>query len=262
VVIVQAYAYGKFLGELNVIFDDAGKIKSASGEPLTLDKEVQEDAPTKTRIATLAKPLVEIEQKIVASADAKIIGDRDVCRVQECAMGNLVADAMLAEVADQGVTIAIQNSGGLRASIDAGDVSMGEVYSVLPFQNTLSTFKVTGATLVAALENGVSQIEDVKGRFPQVAGMKFTFDASVAPNEGRITSVMVKADGGWESIDKDALYYVVSNNYVRGGGDGYKMFRAAQDVYDYGPDLADVVAAYMATHAPYKPFTEGRIVQQ
>ncbi|MBT6414974.1 bifunctional metallophosphatase/5'-nucleotidase [Candidatus Puniceispirillum sp.] len=260
--IVQAYAYGKFLGELNVIFDDAGKIKSASGEPLTLDKEVQEDAPTKTRIATLAKPLVEIEQKIVASADAKIIGDRDVCRVQECAMGNLVADAMLAEVADQGVTIAIQNSGGLRASIDAGDVSMGEVYSVLPFQNTLSTFKVTGATLVAALENGVSQIEDVKGRFPQVAGMKFTFDASVAPNEGRITSVMVKADGGWESIDKDALYYVVSNNYVRGGGDGYKMFRAAQDVYDYGPDLADVVAAYMATHAPYKPFTEGRIVQQ
>ena len=83
---------------------------------------------------------------------------------------------MLARVADQGVQVAIQNGGGIRASIDAGEVTMGEVLTVLPFQNTLATFEVTGETIVAALENGVSEVEDGAGRFPQVAGISFTVD--------------------------------------------------------------------------------------
>ena len=92
-------------------------------------------------------------------------------------MGTLVADALLDRVKDQGVDFAIMNSGGLRASIDAGEVTMGEVLTVLPFQNTLATFQISGADIVAALENGVSQVEEVAGRFPQVSGMKFTWDA-------------------------------------------------------------------------------------
>ena len=121
---------------------------------------------------------------------------------------------------------------------------------------------MSGQTVIDALENGVSQIEGVKGRFPQVAGLKFTFDPSVAPNEGRIRSVLVKKGGSWQPIDPAASYYVVSNNYVRGGGDGYKMFISAGDVYDFGPDLADVVAGYLATRPNYSPFTEGRIEQK
>ncbi|MEQ9695147.1 bifunctional metallophosphatase/5'-nucleotidase [Shimia sp. SDUM112013] len=260
--IVQAYAYGKFLGELNVVFDDAGEILSATGEPVLIDAAVTEDAATKARIGVLAGPLEEIRQKVVASAAAPIEGDRSVCRVQECAMGNLVADAMLARVADQGVTIAIANSGGLRASIDAGDVTMGEVLTVLPFQNTLSTFQVSGQTVIDALENGVSQVEDVKGRFPQVAGLKFTWDPAVAPNEGRITEVLVQQDGGWGTIDPAATYTLVSNNYVRNGGDGYSMFKSAKNAYDYGPDLADVTAEYLAAGQPYTPYTDGRITRK
>lgn len=259
--IVQAYAYGKFLGELNVTFDDAGNILEASGEPLVIDGTVAEDEGTLARIAEAAKPLEEIRNKVVANAAAAIEGDRSICRVQECAMGNLVADAMLARVADQGITLSIANSGGLRASIDAGDVTMGEVLTVLPFQNTLSTFQATGQMVIDALENGVSQIEEVKGRFPQVAGMKFTFDASVAPNEGRIQSVMVATANGFEPIDPAATYGVVTNNYVRNGGDGYKMFRAGVNAYDYGPDLADVTAEYLAEQGPYTPYTDGRITQ-
>jgi len=177
-------------------------------------------------------------------------------------MGNLVAEAMLDRVADLGVTIAIANSGGLRASIEAGDVTMGDVLTVLPFQNTLSTFRVTGQTVIDALENGVSQIEELKGRFPQVAGLSFSFDMSVRPNEGRILSVMVMQNGNWQAIDPSARYYLVSNNYVRGGGDGYRMFADAQDVYDFGPDLADVVAYSLAKRPDYKPFTDGRITQK
>ncbi|WP_439142127.1 bifunctional metallophosphatase/5'-nucleotidase [Planktotalea sp.] len=252
--IVQAYAYGKFLGELNVTFNDAGEITEAKGEPIIVDGTVSEDAVTKARIMEAAAPLEEIRNKVVAQAGAAIEGDRSVCRVQECEMGNLVADAMLARVKDQGIQIAIANSGGLRASIDAGDVTMGEVLTVLPFQNTLSTFKVSGATLMAALENGVSQIEEVKGRFPQVSGMSFAVDAS-AEVGSRISDVMV----GGVALDMGKMYGVVSNNYVRGGGDGYKMFRDAQDDYDFGPDVADVLAEYLAEQGPYAPYIDGRI---
>ncbi len=252
--IVQAYAYGKFLGELNVTFDDAGVITEAKGEPLINDGTVAEDADTVARIAEAAKPLEEIRNKVVAEAAAPIGGDRAECRSKECSMGSLIADAMLARVKDQGIEIAIQNGGGIRASIDAGPVTMGEVLTVLPFQNTLSTFQVTGATIIEALENGVSQIEEGAGRFPQVAGMSFAFDAS-QPAGSRISDVMV----GGAPIDTGKLYGVVSNNYVRNGGDGYAMFKTAQNAYDFGPDLADVTAEFLAEKGPFTPYTDGRI---
>ena len=253
--IVQAYAYGKFLGELNVTFDDAGNITEAMGEPIIIDGAVTEDAGAVARIAELAEPLEEIRNRVVAEASEAIEGNRDVCRAMECSGGNLVADAMLDRVADQGIVVAIANSGGIRASIDAGEVTMGEVFTVLPFQNTLSTFEVTGEVLVAALENGVSEVEDGAGRFPQVAGMTFAFDAA-AEAGSRVSDVMI----GGEAVDLAATYGVVSNNYVRNGGDGYKMFRDADNAYDFGPDLADVVAEYMAAGGAYTPYTDGRIM--
>lgn len=252
--IVQAYAYGKFLGELNVVFDDDGVVTSAVGEPLLLDRFVSEDDATKARIAEAAAPLEEIRQRVVAEAAEPIGGDRDVCRAKECSMGSLIADAMLDRVKDQGIEIAIQNGGGIRASIDAGPVTMGEVLTVLPFQNTLSTFQVSGATIVEALENGVSQVEDGGGRFPQVAGMTYAFDPNAAAGS-RVSDVMV---GGAE-IEAEKVYGVVSNNYVRNGGDGYAMFKDATNAYDFGPDLADVTAEFLAAKGPFTPYTDGRI---
>lgn len=259
--IVSAYAYGKFLGELNVVFDDAGEIVTATGEPLVMDAKVAEDAPTVARIAELAVPLEEIRGKVVAEAAAPIEGARELCRSAECPMGNLIADAMLARVKDQGIQIALQNGGGIRASIDAGPVTMGEVLTVLPFQNTLSTFQVTGEVIRAALENGLSQLEEGAGRFPQVAGMTYAFDPA-QPAGSRVTEVMVDEGGTLVPLDPAKVYGVVSNNYVRRGGDGYKMFVDAANAYDFGPDLADVTAAYLAEKAPYAPSTDGRITRK
>ena len=115
--------------------------------------------------------------------------------------------------------------------------------------------RVTDEMVIDALENGVSQVEEVKGRFPQVAGMSYKWDPSVAPGEGRIVEVIV--DG--KPIDPAATYLAVSNNYVRGGGDGYKMFRDAMNAYDYGPDLADVLAEFMAENGSAAAALDGRI---
>lgn len=258
--VVQAGAYSKYLGEIDIVFDDAGQVVSARGEPHLLDASVAPDPKVSARLAALAAPIEELKNRVVAETAAAIDGDRGSCRGGECEMGNLVAEAMLDRVKGQGIGIAIQNGGGLRASIDAGPVTMGDVLTVLPFQNTLATFRLKGADIVAALEGGVSQVEDGKGRFPQVAGLRFTWSRAAAPNGGRVKSVEVRDGGAWTPIDPGKIYGVVTNNFMRGGGDGYKVFAAnAMDAYDFGPGLEEVVAGYLAAAGRYEPFVDGRI---
>jgi 5'-nucleotidase len=257
--IVQAYAYSKYLGHLEVTLDDAGSVVYAEGNTMLLDASVTPDAAIAARVAELAGPIEAAMGEVVGAATDFIEGDRSVCRVMECPMGNLVADAMLDRVADQGIQIAFANSGGLRASIDGGEVTMGEVFTVLPFQNALATFQLTGADVLAALENGVSQVEEVAGRFPQVAGMRFTWNPAGEPG-ARIVSVEVDMGGTWEALDPGATYGIVSNNFMRAGGDGYSIFaRNGMNAYDFGPGLEEVVATYIGANSPYAPYTDGRI---
>lgn len=260
--VVQAASYSKYLGEFKVVFDDNGVVKEASGDPIFLDKSISPDPAVLARIKELGAPIEALKNKEVAETTEAIDGSRENCRTKECAMGNLVSDAILDRVKGQGVEIVVSNGGGLRASIDKGTVTMGEVLTVLPFQNTLATFQISGKDLVAGLENGVSQVEDGAGRFPQVAGIKYAFDKSVAPNAGRVKSVEVMEGGAWAPINPDKDYLVATNNYVRQGGDGYKVFAdKAKNAYDYGPGLEQVVADYLAAHRPYTPKLDGRITE-
>ncbi len=256
--IVHAYAYSKYLGELRVTFDDDGNVLRANGEPHLLDASVEPDAEFASRVLDLAGPIEELKGTIVGETTEPINGNREQCRAQECQMGNLVADAILDRVKGQGVQIAFQNGGGLRASIDAGEITMGEVLTVLPFQNTLATFEIKGSDVMAALENGVGQIEEGAGRFPQVAGMTFNFDANAEPGS-RISNVMVAEGDGFLPLDMEATYKAVSNNFMRNGGDGYSAFTTAANAYDYGPGLEQVVADYLTANNPYTPFIDGRI---
>ena len=261
VALVQAFAYSKYLGDLTIVFDDDGNITSATGEPILLDASITPDPTLQARVDEMAAPIQEKMKEVVAVAAATIDGDRTNCRSRECEMGNLVTDAMLDRVSGQGVTIAIQNGGGLRASIDAGDITVGEVFTVLPFQNTLSTFKLKGSDVLAALENGVSKLDEGAGRFPQVAGMKYSFDPSL-PAGSRISDVMVESNGQYAPLDPTVTYGVVSNNFMRAGGDGYKVFATdGMDAYDYGPGLEEVVAAFLAQNSPYKPYVGNRITE-
>ncbi len=260
--VTQAASYSKYLGEFTVTFDDNGVVKEAKGDPILLDKSITPDAAVLARVKELAGPIEELKAKEVSETTAPIDGDRKSCRVRECEMGNLVSEAILDRVKDQGVSIVFQNGGGLRASIDQGVVTMGEVLNVLPFQNTLATFQLTGKDIVASLEHGVSMIEEEKGAFPQVAGLKYSFDKSVAPNAGRIKSVEVMENGAWGPIDETKLYTVATNNFTRGGGDGYELFeKNAQNAYDFGPSLEQVVADYLTANRPYTPKLDGRIVE-
>ncbi|MDB5524344.1 MAG: 5-nucleotidase protein [Rhizobium sp.] len=257
--VVQAASYSKYLGDIDIVFDDNGVVKSAKGDPILIDSSFKPDPVLAARIKELGGPIEALKQKVIGSSAGPIDGSRETCRAKECEMGNLVADAMLDHVKDQGIQIAFANGGGLRASIDGGDVSMGEVLTVLPFQNSLATFQLKGSDVVAALESGLSQIEEGAGRFPQVAGIKYTFDPK-KPAGSRVVSVEVNDGGKFVALDPNKTYGVVANNYTRQGGDGYVVFRdKAINAYDYGPSLEDTLAAYIGKHSPYKPYLDGRI---
>ena len=94
-----------------------------------------------------------------------------------------------------------------------------------------------------------------------MAGLTYAFDPA-ATIGNRMRDVQVMLSGGTVPLDLNKVYSVVSNNYVRNGGDGYRMFKTAKNVYDFGPDLADVVAEYMAANAPYQPYLAGRIIEK
>jgi len=139
---------------------------------------------------------------------------------------------------------------------------MGDVLSVLPFQNALATFELKGADIVASLEQGVSETADVKGKFPQVSGLRYAWDEGVEPLKGRIKQVQVMDGDKWVDIDPAATYKVVSNDFMRAGGDGYKLFKSnGMNAYDFGPGLEQVVADYIAANSPYKPYTDGRVLK-
>lgn len=259
--VVQANQYGKHLGALEVTWDAEGNVVSAVGEPYLIDSSVEGDAGFAAQLADLAGPIQEAMSEVIGTATDAIEGSREICRAMECSMGNLVADAMLDRVADQGVSMAIANGGGLRASIDSGEITMGEVITVLPFSNTLATVDISGADVIEALENGVSDVENGAGRFPQVAGLKFSFDLSQPVGE-RISDVMVKEGEDFVPIDEDATYTVVTNDFMRTGGDGYGTFAEGDNPYDFGPPLERVLADYIASlGGEYTPYTDGRITE-
>ncbi|WP_185984076.1 bifunctional metallophosphatase/5'-nucleotidase [Aureimonas mangrovi] len=257
--IVQAAAYTQYLGELTVTFDENGVVTAASGDPILLESTLPEDETVKARVAELSGGLEEIRNKVIGQTSGPIDGTRESCRSGECEMGNFVADAMLEHTAGQGTQLVIINGGGLRASIDEGEITQGEVLTVLPFLNTLSTFEVSGQAILAALENGVGAVEEGAGRFPQVAGLEYDWSRTAEPGS-RIRAVRVMQGDDWVPIDPQATYLVASNNFMRNGGDGYESFVDAQNVYDFGPTIDTVVADYLAAQGgAYEPYLDGRI---
>lgn len=260
--IVQAFAFSRYLGDLTLEFGEDGAVVAATGDTILLDAAFAPAEDIEALIAPLREPIEELTRRPVAEIAADIDGSRETCRAQECAMGNAVTDAMLAEVAAQDIRIALTNGGGLRASMGAGTATLGDVLTVLPFQNTLYTLDVTGATLLAALEHGVGAVEEGAGRFPQVAGLRFQLDLSVAPGAGRVSEVEVMGADGWEPLDPDATYGMVTNNFMAGGGDGYAMLRSeGMNGYDTAIDLAEVLARHLSENEPFAPEIDGRILQ-
>ncbi len=267
VLIVQACSKLKYMGRLNVTFDASGVPTSWDGAPIKVkDENVAEDPEVAAEVAKRAEPIQQLQSEVIGETLVDLVGERSVCRFEECNMGDLITDAILWKMKDQGIQIALQNGGGIRASIPKGPISRGQILEVLPFGNTIATFEIKGADLLAALENGVSRAENPEnegtGRFLQVAGLRYAWDPT-KPVGQRIVKVEVRnPDGTYSALDPNAVYKVAANDFMRRGGDDYKVLaEKAINPYDYGPPLDEAVAEYIQAHSPIAPKVEGRIAR-
>lgn len=264
-VIVQANEYTKFLGRVDLTFDQNGKVTSFDGGLIDVTKEggLAEDPDVKAKLDEYQKAIDEMNSVVVGKSATVLDGERNNVRTKETNLGNLIADGMLDKASELvGATIAITNGGGIRASIDQGDITLGEVLTVMPFGNTLVTLDMTGEQILAALENGVAQVENQKGQFPHVAGMKFTYDSS-KPAGQRVVRVEVKTKEGYKPLDPKAVYRVATNQFMADGGDSYASMKEAQDagkMIPLGFVDYEVFVDYLKKIGEVNPTVESRIV--
>ncbi len=192
----------------------------------------------------------------IGTLEAPLDSRRNVVRAEESTMGNLIADAMRAAT---GADIAIMNGGGIRGdtTYDAGrKLTRRDILTELPFGNVTVVTELPGSQVLLALENGVSQVEKGAGRFAQVSGLSYAFDASAEPG-ARVSEVMV----GGAALEADKVYKVAVNDYILGGGDGYASLGGGRLVTD-GPTgslVANDVMAYVEKLGSVKMAVEGRI---
>jgi len=252
--IVMAGEYSKYLGYVDMTIDD-GSVSNINANLISREEtaDVKEDYIISKVVDRINRANETITSQVVGETNVVLNGERGNVRTGETNLGDLITDAMRVKL---DTDAAITNGGGIRASIDKGEITQGEIITVLPFGNTSMAIELSGADLKAALEHGVSEYPATEGLFPQVSGIKFTFDGEAEPGN-RVQKVWV----GGEALDPNKMYTVATNDFMKAGGDGYSMFTDAPIVKEAG-GLEEVLMEYIEANAPVAPETEGRIVAE
>ncbi|MBI5103447.1 MAG: 5'-nucleotidase C-terminal domain-containing protein, partial [Solirubrobacterales bacterium] len=242
---------------------------------MTIDKRTQQ--PTKiavnNKIVTRDVPkdagetnLIAKYQTFAAPIANRVVGSNtaDITRTPSAAgeqpLGDVIADSQLASTAGPaGAQIAFMNPGGIRADLTyasspAGEgdgiITYGEVFTIQPFGNVLTTLTLTGAQIEQVLEQQWGGSQPAEGRILQVSkGFTYTWDASKAPGD-RIDPASIKLDG--TTVDPGASYRVTVNNFLADGGDNFTALKAGTDRQGGQVDV-DAFEAYIKAHSPISP---------
>ena len=235
--------------------------ESISATVTALADLTAEDADIAARAAAIQKEIDDDYGTVFAKTEVALNGEKDPGnRTEETNLGDLICDALVWGAKKNGETVdaAVTNGGGIRASIAAGNITKKDINTVLPFGNTLGIVKVTGAELLEALEASTYCTPAAIGGFPQVSGIEFTVDTTVAYDQGdlypgstyygpkSIQRVTIETVGG-KAFDPKATYSIATNDFLAAGGDTYYAFAAASVNYDLGIPMDEVVMDYITT---------------
>ena len=255
--IVQDWEYGKSLGRADLYYL-GDELVAFSGGLKEYEETVQADPEIAQMVQEIVKNIDSVMNVVIAKTEVPLDGDRNLIRKQETNVGNLIADIMrerTQSIPGYEADVALANGGGIRTQLPAGDITKKDLYTLLPFENnTLAIVEVTGAELKAALENGVSQVENGAGRFPQISGMSFTYNPSKPAGE-RVIEVKV----GDAPLDPQKTYKLATIDFLAAGGDGYEMLK--KPFFNTGLSMYSVVEAALLERGVVNPKVEGRIVE-
>nr|XP_015838513.1 PREDICTED: protein 5NUC [Tribolium castaneum] len=272
--VVQAYAYAKYLGVLNVTFDGQGDLVGFQGQPIFLDNGIVQDQDVLDLLEKYRPAVDEINKEVVGKSAVVLDASANKCRVVECNIGNLIADSfvyyMAGQYAGPGWTdtpIGLINGGSIRTIIDpsvhGGNITRGELMGTLPFDNQVVSFKLTGSQILKTLEIGArSNGETSKGEFLQFSGLHVVYNKK-KPAFERVVSVKVRCGNCsvplYEPLDPKKTYGVVTASFLTNGGDGHEVLANAPNkkVQDLGD--VDTVVWYLKRQTEVYPEEQGRI---
>lgn len=230
------------------------KLQSADFQAIPVTDSVADDPEVAAVVREYENQLNASLSEVIGKTSVVLDARASVIRRGESNLGNFLADAYKQAL---GADCALVNSGGIRsdATYGPGDLTKKDILSMLPFENTLVKVRLTGAHVKRLLENGVSAAGEEDGRFPQVSGIIFTYDAG-RPVGSRLVSIEV----GGKSIEPDKTYTMSVNSYLWGGGDGYDLKGVALLIKpEEGPVEPDVVMEAVRKLGTIAPQVEGRI---
>ncbi|MEU4395117.1 bifunctional metallophosphatase/5'-nucleotidase [Kribbella sp. NPDC023855] len=261
--VTSAASFGKVVTEVRLSIDLATKDVDRINT-LANNRIVTQDVP-KDRDLT---KLITKYQTLVAPIENKVIGHITTSSVvktpdasQESPLGNLIADAQLADASTvtNGKTpvVAFMNPGGIREDLtsNAGAVTFGQAFTVQPFNNFLVSMDMTGTQIKALLEQQFSGVNQASNKVLQVAGITYTYNPAAAPG-AKVVAGSIKIAG--QPLVDGTTYRIVTNNFLSDGGDGFPAFTTATDKFFGGLDI-DAFANYLAAHDPYTPGPTDRI---
>ncbi|XP_004605694.1 5'-nucleotidase [Sorex araneus] len=270
--VVQAYAFGKYLGYLKVEFDEKGDVITSHGNPILLNSSIPEDPAIKADINKWRVKLDNYSTQELGKTIVYLDGSTESCRFKECNMGNLICDAMINnnlrhpdEVSWNHVSMCILNGGAIRSPIDErnnGTITWENLAAVLPFGGTFDLIQLKGSTLKKAFEHSVYRYGQSSGEFLQVGGIHVVYDLSRNPGD-RVVSLDVLCTQcrvpRYEPLREDGVYKVVLPSFLANGGDGFQMLRDDVLKHDSGDQDISVVSEYISKMRVVYPAVEGRI---
>ena len=204
-------------------------------------EEVPDDPDVSSYAAAKEEELDRILGTVVAEIPMSLNGERHDVRTMRTNLSSLICEAMTAE---SGADFTIVNGGGIRASLAAGPVTLGDINNVLPFTNIITVCEISPADVYAALEHGYSMLPEENGAFSQT-DLKIVYSAS-APAGERVRKVFL-GDELLDRNDTETSYKVATNDFMAAGGDGYTMFGR---VLTEGSMLNEVFCDYLSELYP------------
>ena len=251
--IVDAGAYTQYLGRLEIVVDPAThKMKDAvrAGElvPIAASQNLRPDPEVAAIVDARRAEVDKYTTRVVGAITSDLDNPRD-----ENGIGNMIGDAFVEYGKKQGwkTDVAFYNAAGVRAPLTAGPVTYGQLYSVLPFENTIVSVDLTGVQLKEVLEDASGRA----GRL-QIGGGSWVYQFTKPAGQRVLEATIAGAP-----LDPNGIYHVATIDYLLLGGDGHTWFGKGTNII-YGDIEVDAVAAYMTAHSPLDPKVEGRITQR
>ena len=248
-----------------VVIDNATK-KIESNELIQLDGYANEDADTKAAADAIITDVDARLGAVFAKSEVELNGKRDPgVRTQETNLGDLIPDALLWYATKDGKLdvpadhiVAVTNGGGIRASIKAGDITMKDINTVLPFGNTVAVVYISGEKLLESLEAATQSAPTALGGFPQIAGINLSLCTGAAYDKQdetypggstyygpkSINRVTINSINGKPFRAKDT-YAVVTNDFMAAGGDVYYAFASSPKIVDTGTPMDEALVEFI-----------------